>query len=166
MKGTIIYKSTYGSTKEYAAWLAEETGFALVNSKNAATEDIAVSDTVIIGCWILKNEPVLKKWILKNWELLSKRNVILFTTSGASPSDPLLRRGYIESFPDEVRVQMQYFPLGGRMDFENLSRKHKFFMKIGQKLEKDPKVKEEMVKNKDNVDKKLIQPILDYIEGL
>ena len=27
MNGMIIYKSKYGSTKKYAEWLSEETGF-------------------------------------------------------------------------------------------------------------------------------------------
>ncbi|NLZ89841.1 MAG: flavodoxin, partial [Clostridiales bacterium] len=30
MKGIILYQSKYGATKKYAHWLAEDTGFAVM----------------------------------------------------------------------------------------------------------------------------------------
>ena len=40
MKGIILYTSKYGSTKRYAEWLAEETGFDCVEAKKAKIEDV------------------------------------------------------------------------------------------------------------------------------
>jgi len=36
-------------------------------------------------------------------------------------------------------------------------------MKIGQRMEKDAKIREEMVKDKDNVDRNGLKPILQYV---
>ena len=33
MAGAIVYYGTYGSTKQHAEWIAEETGFALYDQK-------------------------------------------------------------------------------------------------------------------------------------
>ena len=50
MKGIIIYKSNYGSTEQYAKWLAESTGFAAMEVKNVKDRDIKNSDAIVIGC--------------------------------------------------------------------------------------------------------------------
>lgn len=49
MSGIILYKSKYGSTKKYAEWLAEETGFAPMDVGNASIEDVSQYDTVLFG---------------------------------------------------------------------------------------------------------------------
>lgn len=35
MSGIILYKSKYGATKQYAEWIAEETGFSCVQIDKA-----------------------------------------------------------------------------------------------------------------------------------
>ena len=45
MKGIIIYKSKYGSTKKYAEWLKEATGFEMVEADKAKIDEAARCDT-------------------------------------------------------------------------------------------------------------------------
>ena len=40
MKGIIIYKTKYGSTKKYADWLAEETDFDIIDVSKTKINDI------------------------------------------------------------------------------------------------------------------------------
>ena len=49
MKGIILYTSKYGTTKRYADWLAEATGFDCVETKNAKIKDVMQYDTIILG---------------------------------------------------------------------------------------------------------------------
>ena len=49
MKGIIIYKSKYGSTRKYAGWLKEATGFEMVEADKAKIDEVAQCDTIIFG---------------------------------------------------------------------------------------------------------------------
>lgn len=164
MNGIIIYKSNYGTTKQYAQWLSEETGFLYVSSGSVKNADISDKDAVIIGCPVFANRPLLAKWIQKKWNVLQGKKVVLYTTSGTAPEDPALQKGFSASFPDGIRDGISYFPQGGRMVFKELKPMHKFFMNLGMKMEKDPKVREEMGKDKDGVDRKGIEAIVKFVK--
>ena len=47
-RGIIIYQSKYGSTEKYARWLAEATGFDIIEAKKAKTDTINGYDTVVL----------------------------------------------------------------------------------------------------------------------
>jgi menaquinone-dependent protoporphyrinogen IX oxidase len=164
MKGLIIYKSNYGSTKQYAEWIGEETGFALREAGKVKTADIRNSDTVIIGCPVFANKPLLAKWIRKKWNLLKDKKLALYTTSGAKADDPALRYGFTASFDPEMVKTMEYFPQGGKMVFSELSGMHRFFMSLGQKMQKDPEVRKAMVTDKDLIDRSGLEKLLAYVK--
>jgi flavodoxin len=124
MAGIVVYQSTYGSTKQYAEWIREETGFALHSPKDPAIP-WEEADVVVVGCPVVANRPSLAGWLQRNWPRMRGKQVILFTTSGADPqTNPVLDwiRG---SFPEEMRQVIQFFPLAGRFDFHKLRGFHK-----------------------------------------
>ena len=47
-KGIILYQSKYGSTKKYAQWLKEATGFEVMEVKKAKVDTINGYDTVVL----------------------------------------------------------------------------------------------------------------------
>ena len=49
MCGIIIYKSKYGSTKKYAEWLKEATGFEMAEADQIKAGEAAKYDTIIFG---------------------------------------------------------------------------------------------------------------------
>ena len=163
MKGLIIYKSNYGSTKQYAEWIGEDTGFVLREAGKVKAADIRNSDTVIIGCPVFANKPLLAKWIRRKWNLLKDKKLALYTTSGAKADDPALQDGYMASFDPEIVKSMEYFPQGGKMVFSELSGMHRFFMNLGQKMEKDPEVRKAMASDKDHVDRSGLKKLLAYV---
>lgn len=166
MKGTIVYLSTYGSTREYAEWISEKTGFRASHLEQTAASAWQNADVVVLGCPVLMFQPILKDWIIKNWSTLQYKHLILFTTSGAVPSDPKLQEGFKTSFPETIRERINYFPLGGRMIHGELSNEHKQMMKIAQDLIDDPIIKKEMMKDVDLVNPASIIPILKQIKAL
>ena len=73
--------------------------------------------------------------------LLKGKKLTLYTTSGAAADDPVLQEGFKSSFNAEILSELKYFSQGGRMVFGELKGLHRFMMNLGQKLEKDPKLK-------------------------
>ncbi|MBI9108279.1 MAG: hypothetical protein JEZ04_16145 [Spirochaetales bacterium] len=165
MNGIIIYKSNYGSTKQYATWLSEETGFTAVDIKKAGEKTIRGKNIVILGSPIFAGKPVIAGWINKKWKYLADRKVILYTTSGAAPDDPSIRKVMENSFEPEIAGKIKYFPQGGSMVFAKLNPLHRFAMRLGSKMEKDPEISANMLKDKDHVDRSGIKTIIDYINN-
>lgn len=163
MKGIIIFKSKYGVTRKYAEWLNSETGYPAIEIGKVKIKDIADADTIICGGPVLAHSIPVSKWIKKKWGILKNKKIVLYTTSGTSPRDPELRTIFESSFEPEISGNIKYFPQGGRMIFRELSRLDRILMKLGQLMEKDPKVRKEMVKDKDNIDRNGIIPILQYV---
>ena len=162
MAGAIIYYSTYGSTEQYAEWISEDTGYAIHHQKS---ENIPWDefDTVVIGSPTLKMQPFLKKWINDIWSSLDGKRVFLFSTSGAEPSNPGLRKGFETAFPSEVASKIEYFPLHGKMVWSELKPLHKLMMRIGRMIEKDPVRKAEMLRDVDGVDRSSLAPLVARI---
>lgn len=86
MSGIILYKSKYGSTKKYAEWLAEETGFEMVETDKARIEDVCRYDEVILGGGVYASGIAGFSFLKKNWGKLKGKKVIVFMC-GASPYD-------------------------------------------------------------------------------
>lgn len=166
MKGVIIYKSNYGATKQYADWLSEETGFPTIDIKKVNGKDFKRNDIFILGSPIFAGKPLISGWIIKKWKYLVEKRVVLYTTSGASPNEPEIHKVVTNSFVPEIAGKIKYFPQGGRIVFAKLSPLHRFFMRMGSKMEKDPEISANMLKDKDHVDRSGIKPVLDYINWL
>jgi menaquinone-dependent protoporphyrinogen IX oxidase len=166
MKGIIIYKSNYGSTKQYAQWLTEETGYPAVDIKKFKKQDIESSDVVILGSPVFADKPVITGFIQKKWNLLKNKTVVLYTTSGSAPDNPKHQNNFKSVFKSEMSEKIHYFPQGGRMIFNNLTPVHKLLMKLGARMEKDPKIREEMCKDSDFVNRNGLLPVLEYLNKL
>ena len=86
MKGIILYTSKYGATKRYADWLAAESGFDCIETKNAKIEDVIQYDAIILGGGIYASGISGLSFLKKNIEKLQGRKIIVFC-DGASPFD-------------------------------------------------------------------------------
>ena len=67
MSGIILYKSKYGSTKKYAGWLANETGFELVETDKADIHRVCQYDTIILGGGVYASGIAGISFLKKNW---------------------------------------------------------------------------------------------------
>ena len=48
MNGIVLFKSKYGTTKKYAGWLSELTGFATEEISKASIMQVMECDTIIL----------------------------------------------------------------------------------------------------------------------
>lgn len=165
MKGIIIYKSQNGCTKQYAEWLAAETGLKAINVKKVKKRDIEQAETVVVGSAVINFSPTLKKWMHKRKELLLSKRLFMFTTSGAAGSDPNLLKAFRNDFDESWQTNMTYVPLSGRFILKELPWILQFIMKQVQKSMKDPVVKANMLKDKDGMNEAELTPLIDAIEA-
>lgn len=158
MSGVIIYRSSYGSTKQYADWIHEETGFPMFDNRDKALDWDA--DTVIIGCPVLANKPFLLSWMKKHWDKMRDKQVILFTTSGADPASAPVRDWIETSLPEGMKDKIKIFPLAGRFNYAQLSGMHKFMMQIGAVLFRSEDIKNQMKHPVDGVSRENLAELL------
>ena len=121
IKVLIAYQSKYGSTKQYAEWIQQDTEGDLVNIENDDKPDLARYDIMIIGGSVRTGNIVVAPFIKEHWSVMKGKKIILFTTSGTPPQHPKIQSIYEKSLPEEIRKEIKYFPLHGRISGKDLT---------------------------------------------
>ncbi len=164
IKVLIAYQSKYGSTKQYAEWIQEDTQGDMVNIENDDKPDLARYDIVIIGGSVRTGNIVIAPFIKEHWSVIKEKKVILFTTSGTPPQHPKIQSIYEKSLPEEIRKEIKYFPLHGRISGKDLTLFDRFLIMIGKVMEQDETLKKDMGKDFDGVHRENLLPLLEYLE--
>jgi hypothetical protein len=94
------------------------------------------------------------------------KEVILFTTSGTPPQHPKIQSIYEKSLPEEIRKEIKYFPLHGRISGKDLTFLDKFLITIGKIMEQDETLKKDMGKDFNGVQRENLLPLLEYLEDV
>ena len=89
-KGIILYQSKYGSTKKYAQWLQEATGFEVMEVKKAKADTMTGYDTVVLCGAVYASGIAGISYFRKNKNMLSGKRAAVFCV-GASPYDEIGR---------------------------------------------------------------------------
>ena len=164
MSGIVVYRSSTGSTKQYAEWIAEETGYTLHESKDKSI-DWQGADTVVIGCPVVANRPVLGGWVNKHWDQLKGKRVAFFSVSAADPSVAPAREWAEGPFSDEVRSAIGFFPLHGRCDYAMMKGIGKVMIWIAANVLRNADVREQVRNPIDGVRKENLADLLDYVKA-
>ena len=166
IKVLIAYQSKYGSTKQYAEWIQQGTEGDLVNIENEDKPDLARYDIMIIGGYVRAGNIVIAPFIKDHWSVMKGKEVILFTTSGTPPQHPKIQSIYEKSLPEEIRKEIKYFPLHGRISGKDLTFLDKFLITIGKIMEQDETLKKDMGKDFNGVQRENLLPLLEYLEDI
>lgn len=171
MATLVVYETKYGSTKQYAEWIAAEIGAELKHVSDIAVTDLARFDRVIIGGYLHMGKIVGVKFLLDEWNVLRNKKVILFTVSGAGPG-PAEEKFYTDNVPADIREKIVHFGLLGRaMD---LDLKDRFLVTVPQTMlylkylfnrTPENKAAYEGFKPFDGVKKQNLEPLLAYVRG-
>lgn len=174
-RGIILYQSKYGATKKYADWLAEETGYDCVETKNANVKNLQNYDVIILGGGVYASGIAGLQFIKKNIGQLKNKKIAVFAV-GASPYDEkFITQGREKHF----KAQLSKIPLfycRGTWDEDRMSFGDRTLCKMLQKAvakqnpdEYEPWQKALMCavgKKCDWTDKSYLEPLLQYIEGV
>jgi menaquinone-dependent protoporphyrinogen IX oxidase len=166
IKVLIAYQSKHGSTKQYAEWIQQDTEGDLVNIENEDKPDLARYDIMIIGGYVRAGNIVIAPFIKDHWSVLKGKEVILFTTSGTPPQHPKIQSIYEKSLPEEIRKEIKYFPLHGRISGKDLTFLDKFLITLGKIIEQDETLKKDMGKDFNGVQRENLLPLLEYLENV
>jgi menaquinone-dependent protoporphyrinogen IX oxidase len=166
IKILIAYQSKYGSTKQYAEWIQQGTEGDLVNIENEDKPDLARYDIMIIGGYVRAGNIVIAPFIKDHWSVMKGKEVILFTTSGTPPQHPKIQSIYEKSLPEEIRKEIKYFPLHGRISGKDLTFLDKFLITLGKIIEQDETLKKDMGKDFNGVQRENLLPLLEYLENV
>ena len=78
MNGIIIYKSKYGTTKKYAEWLSEETGFECIDASKVKIADLNDYDTIVFGGSVYASKILIADFAEKCMKTIFDKKVIMF----------------------------------------------------------------------------------------
>lgn len=173
MNTIVIYKSKYGSTKQYAQWIAEELNCDIADAKKIKADDLLKYDCIIYGGGLYAEVINGVTLITKNLEKLKDKKIAVYTTA----ITPLEYREYYDkmviekNFKNGLPKNIKVYNFMGKMIIDELSLVHKTALKTLKKIMSGKENPTEMEKllidlcdaNDDFSDKKSIIPLLDYI---
>ena len=104
MEGLIIFKSKYGSTEEYATWIAEETGFNKKSIKEVSKGDIDNAEIIIIGSPVMAGKYTISGWVKKHWHELKEKTVAFYSVCATNTNEKeQIEKFWEASFSKEIR---------------------------------------------------------------
>ena len=174
MQKIVIYKSKYGSTKQYAEWIAEELGCEVIEEKAANADMLKDYDTIVYGGGLYGEVINGVSLITKNIDKLSDKKVIVYTTG----ITPLSCREYYDSyvikknFKNGVPENVKIYNFLGKMVLNELSLVHRAALKTLKKIMSSKENPSEMEKllielcdaDGDFTDKAEIKELLAYVK--
>jgi hypothetical protein len=110
----VAFESKYGSTKQYAEWIAQKTGGEAVRASDVKPESLAEFGAVAFGGYLHAGRIRGAEFVSRNWGALQGKKVVVFSVSGTPPDDPALLKVFENAYPAEMRAKIKYFPLRGR----------------------------------------------------
>ena len=162
MKGIIVYKSVYGSSRQYADWLSEDTGFPARDVVNVTQEELREAEAVVMGCGVMAYRPTLARCIDQNRDLLRDKKLFAFTTSGSDKDDPRLQEGFRTALRD-LADQFTYVPVGGRLNATSLRPVHRLMLRLGIRIRRELAERARSGDGVDNINRSDLAPLLEAI---
>lgn len=174
MNTIVIYKSKYGSTKQYARWISEALGCDAVEAKSIKPDDLLKYDTIIYGGGLYAEIINGVSLITKNIEKLSDKKIVVYTT-GITPIDvrayydgEVLDKNFKNGVPENVKI----FNFLGKMVLDELSFPHRAALKALKKImsaKENPSDMEKLLvelcdADGDFSDKEAIKELVEYVK--
>ena len=136
MNTIVIYKSKYGSTKQYAEWIAAELGCKAVEAKNIKPDDLLQYDSIIYGGGLYAEIINGVSLITKNIQKLADKKIAIYTT-GITPTDvrayydgEVLEKNFKNGVPENIKI----FNFLGKMVLCELTLPHRTALKALKKI--------------------------------
>ena len=174
MNTIVIYKSKYGSTKQYAEWIAEELGCNAVEAKSVKPDDLLQYDTIIYGGGLYAEIINGVSLITKNIQKLSGKKIVIYTT-GITPLDvrayydgEVLEKNFKNGVPENIKI----FNLLGKMKLDELTLPHRAALKALKKImsaKENPSDMEKLLvelcdADGDFSDREQIKDLIEYVK--
>ncbi|GEM_PF-72320 len=152
MSTIVLYKSKYGTTKQYAEWIAKELNVEVKNADTVKPADLAPYDTIIYGAGVYIGCIAGIGLISDNFDQLKDKKVIIFTVGLTDPANKgkyseLVSKNIMWDILDSIKI----FHLRGALDYKKIGLGNKLMMKRMK------------IPEANFVDKDSIRPIIEYV---
>ena len=171
-KGIVLYQSQSGSTRKYAQWLSDKTGFPQVETKKASPDDLSSCDVIVLGGGLYASGIAGISFLKKNWQRLKGKKIAVFCV-GASPADEKVLQQVAAHNLKGSLSGLPCFYCRGAWDEDAMTRKDRALCKLLQKAvaKKDPAsyepwetaLMEAMGQRCDWTDPRYLEPLLRYL---
>ena len=126
MNTAVIYRSKYGTTKQYAEWIAEDLKAQLFESRTIKAAQLADFDMVIYGGGLYAGGISGVSLVVRN----PCRKLVIFTVGLALPGNTDYSEIIEKNLSAEMRRNTEVFHFHGGIDYENLGIVHKRMMAV------------------------------------
>lgn len=166
MASFVIYCSKYGSTKTYAEKLAHDLGWKALSYKGFPKNDLKNCDSLVLASNVRMGKMGIKRWAKANSSLiLSKCKAALAVGGTESKNQDYYYDAVEKNLPFLKLKKEQIIGLSGRQFISEYKGFDAFVFKLMSKMIKDPKLKEQILKDKDHMDLKLLDPIVELLKN-
>lgn len=177
MKAIVLYQSKYGSSKQYAQWLAEDLQCEVKETGSLSLGSLQAYDVILcVGGLYASGVSGFGK-IKKHLEQLKSKKLVLCMVG---MTDPAEKERYEETFrhnvPEEYRSLVKPFALRGDQLFSKMSGLHKLMMKLpkmeaekipeAERTEENRRFIESYGKDTHFVKRDNIRDVVKYVQSL
>ena len=165
----VIYKSQYGTTRQYAQWIAETLDAPLYEHANIKPSQLREFDTVVYGGGLYAGGIDGVKLVTKG----DCKRLVVFTVGLADPKTTDYSKILNKNFSPEKLSEIKIFHLRGGIDYKKLGLVHKGMMatlkKITERTPLDKRIEEDALflesygGQLDFMDKSTIVPLIEYV---
>jgi len=171
----VIYKSKYGTTKQYAQWIADELNASLFEASEIKPSQMKDYDVVVYGGGLYAGGIIGVKLVTEN----PCNCLIVFTVGAADPETTDYSAILSKNFTQDLLSKVKVFHLRGGIDYTKLNIVHKGMMAMLKGMtaratkkssseisEEDKLFFESYGKIIDFTDKTTVKPLIDYVRAL
>jgi menaquinone-dependent protoporphyrinogen IX oxidase len=154
MKTLILYKSKYGSTREYAQFIHRSCpGADICDLDNFDYGEIGYYDNIVLASRTYMGNIDASNFLVHHWSSLQNKNIYLLVVGMIDPEAPASKESYLK-IPAHIREHIKYLKVPGRLDMQKLN----WFERLVVKMQKGSSV--------DKVNLQLANPVIEFVHHL
>lgn len=166
MKGIVIYKGKYGSTKQYAEWIAEETAMEALAPEALRRSTMNECKFIVICSAVYMGKLLLKDWLKKNYRIFRDKKLFLVVVCAIAASEEGKQKKILhDNIPGALLGGIDVSFLPGRLTLERLSWKDRIILKMAAWIGTGPKERAAIKSGIDGVRKENIFDVVCKIES-
>ncbi len=136
-KTLVLYESNYGSTKQYAEWIADTLNTDIYPTSEIKTINLNDYDTIVIGGGLYAVGILGLKTLKPYINQLKEKTLIIFAVGLSYESDAVIKHIKTNNLEKYKLPYNHFFYLRGAFDYDKLSLKHKIMMRaLASKVKK------------------------------
>ena len=111
----VIYSSKYGSTKQYAEWLAQDSGADILPVEKADAKKLAAYGAIVFGACVYVGKMRKIEFIVKNWAALEGKKVLVFAVCSSKTGEKKANEIMEANIPAAMRAKVKFYSLAGKI---------------------------------------------------